>query len=95
MLTAVQDFESELFFRVKRLVGYYLMPRYHELQQKVAKADKLMVRLLLLGERQQISFVLDQRDMRERELVLLERIQYATTFATLIPPLQWWMKLQQ
>lgn len=48
MLSAVKDFEQELFIRVKRVVGYYLKPKYDILTNKLQQAHEAQDRLLIL-----------------------------------------------
>ena len=95
VLLAMDDFEQELFLRVKRVVGYYLMRKETDLLTKQAQATKLLWRLLVMGNSAQYIFVRDQMDLWERELMFLERIQQAGDFATLIPPLKRWIELQE
>lgn len=95
MLIAVKDFEQELFVRVKRLVGYYLKPRYDTLVQKLTQARDVQNRLLIVGNASQYAFVREQIDKREREHMFLEALRESGSFDQLIPLLKRWMQLQE
>lgn len=95
VLLAVKDFEKELFVRVKSVVWYYLFAHTAKIKEKLAQWVKLQHRLLVLGNREQLVFVRHQMDIRERELLILERIQQSTDFNTLMPSLKRWFALQE
>lgn len=95
LIVAMQDFEQELFVRVKRVVWYYLRPRQTDLLDKQTQARKLLSRLLVAWNIEQYAFVRTQMKYVEHELMFLERIKDASDFSTLIPPLQWWMQIQE
>ena len=44
---AMQDFEKELFVRVKSIVGYYLFSYTTTLQEKIAQGKKIYDRLVV------------------------------------------------
>lgn len=95
ILTAIQDFEQELFFHVKRLVGYYLKPKYDTLINKLQQAQQLKDRLLVLGNAEQLKIVRNQMDRQEREIMFLETIREAGSFEQLIPILKRRVQLQE
>jgi hypothetical protein len=85
---AMDDFEKELFIRVKSLVWYYLFGYTTELQKKYDQWVRLMNRLLLAWNDQQYKVIRTQMDWRLRELIVLERIKDASDFAALVAPLK-------
>ena len=50
---------------------------------------------MLVGNKEQYVFVRTQMDVRELELTFLDRIKQSSDFATLLPPLKRWIKLQE
>jgi hypothetical protein len=48
-----------------------------------------------VGNKEQYIFVRKQLDAREREIIFLDRIKQSSDFATLLPPLKWWIELQE
>jgi len=95
MLSAVKDFEQELFIRVKRVVGYYLKPKYDILTNKLQQAHEAQDRLLILWNAEQYAFVRGELDRREREIMFLEAIRDSGSFDQLIPLVKWRMQLQE
>jgi hypothetical protein len=95
LMSAIKDFEKELFVRVKSIIGYYLLPRANELTQKIAQGKKLLHRLILAGNAEQYLFARQQMDGWEREMMFLDRIQQASTFDVLLPPLKRRMREQE
>lgn len=91
-VTAIDDYEKELFFKVKSLVGHYLMPKREEVVQKIQQAYSLLFRLKLAGDEKNFAFVVSKMDYLETQLLLLDRIKFAHTFAELIPPLKQYLK---
>lgn len=92
---AMEDFEQELFIRVKWIVWYYLLAHTEEIEKKIDQWKTLSIRLLLLGNTKQYLFVRTQMNQRERELIFLHRIRQSSDFAWLIPPLKRWFSLQE
>lgn len=88
IITAMDDFERELFIRVKWIVYVYLNPRYEELSQTVDKIDELLYRTKMQGTIDQYQFVIDKRDQLYRERLILDAIRAASSFETLIVPLR-------
>lgn len=95
ILLAVQDFEKELFVRVKSVVWYYLFAHTTKIKDKLAQWVKLQHRLLVLWNREQLVFVRHQMDLWERELLFLDRIQKSNNFNELIPVLKRWFSFQE
>ena len=91
-VVAIDDYEKELFLKVKSLVGYYLMPKREEIVQKIQQAQSLLFRLKLAGDEKNFAFVVSKMDRLEIKLALLDRIKFAHTFAELIPPLKQYLK---
>lgn len=92
---AMSDFEQELFIRVKWIVGYYLLSHTSSLEKKISQGKGLLVRLTIVGNKEQFAFVRKQIDQREREMIFLERIKASGDFGTLIPPLKRRIQLQE
>ena len=85
---AISDYEQELFVKIKGIVWYYLMPKRQEVIEKLDKADLLLVRLKLMGDTENYHFVVEQVELLQQQLILLDRIRFAYSFAELIPPLK-------
>ena len=91
-IVAIDDYEKELFFKVKSLVGHYLMPKREEIVKKIQQSYSLLFRLKLAGDEKNFAFVVSKMDQLEMELTLLDRIKFAHTFAELIPPLKQYLR---
>ena len=95
IILAMQDFEQELFVRVKGIVWYYLLQHTWTIQEKIQQWKTLLTRLIIVGNKEQYIYVRKQLDEREREIIFLDRIKQSSDFATLLPPLKWWIELQE
>lgn len=95
LTSALKDFEKELFVRVKSIIGYYLLPRATELSQKIAQGKKLLHRLMIAGDMNQYVFARQQMQSWEYEMMFLDRMQQASTFDVLLPPLKQRMREQK
>lgn len=85
---AIDDYEYELFLKVKSLAAYYMMPRREDLLHKIDQADTLLLRLKLMGDEETYAFVIEQLALMKQELLLLDQIRFARSFLELIPPLK-------
>ena len=47
-LVAIDDYEKELFLKIKSLVGFYLMPEREKIVKKIQQAQSLLFRLKLV-----------------------------------------------
>jgi hypothetical protein len=88
MIDAMEDYEKELFLRVKWLISFYLKPEYDALTKKIAQADFLLAHLRLTGNGEMYPTILQRRDELYREWLLLEAIKTAHSFETLLFPLK-------
>ncbi len=88
MIIAVDDYEFELFLKVKSLVAWHMMPRRQQVMNKITTADKLLAQLKKVGNIQQYTFVVRQAEKLQQQLILYDRIREASSFGQLIPPLK-------
>lgn len=95
IILAMQDFEQELFVRVKGIVWYYLLKHTWTIEEKIQQWRTLLTRLTIVGNKEQYIYVRKQLDEREREIIFLDRIQQSSDFATLLPPLKRRIELQE
>lgn len=98
VIAAVDDYEIELFLKVKPIVAAYLIPRRQKVLNKIVTADKLLVSLKEAGDAETYGFVVKQAEKLQQQLILYDRIRFASTFMELIPPLKlyiqsWWFEL--
>lgn len=93
IVLSMKDFEKELFLRIKGIVWYYLLKHTGTLEEKVVQGKALLLRLILIWNKDQYGFVRKQIDGRERELIFLDSVKQSYDFATLIPPLKQWMEI--
>lgn len=88
IMIAMQDYEKELFLRVKSLVSSYLKPEYDDITQKIQQADKLLEHLRTTWNKDTYQSVLQKRDALYREWLLLDAIKWSYSFETLLFPLK-------
>lgn len=88
IVSAMRDYETELFISTKWLVSVYLKPEYESLSEKLSQALLLKERIVWLWNQQQFDFVLAKIEERETTLMVLRSIKQSSSFDTLIPPLK-------
>ncbi len=88
LLDAMEDYEKELFLRVKWLISFYLKPEHDEITKKIAQADFLLAHLRLVWDREMYPTILQRREELYREWLLLEAIKTSYSFETLLFPLK-------
>ena len=88
VIAAIDDYEIELFLKVKPIVAAYLMPRRQKVVNKIVTADALLISLKEAWDIQTYWFVVRQAEKLQQQLILYDRIRFATTFMELIPPLK-------
>lgn len=94
IITAIDDYEVELFLKVKSLIASYLMPKRQIVLGKITTANGLLEHLKQIGDAENYTFVVRQVEKLQQQLILYDRIRFALSFMELIPPLklyiQWW-----
>jgi len=94
LIAAVDDYEIELFLKVKSIVASYLMPKRQSVADKITTSNKLLLHLKEIGDIENYAFVVRQAEKLQQQLILYDSIRFATSFMELIPPLkiyiQWW-----
>lgn len=88
IIKAMDDFEKELFLRIKTLISFYLKPEWEEIEQKLDQADILKTHLTNQWNAEQYHKVVIKRNELYREWLLLDAIKQAQTFETLLFPLK-------
>lgn len=91
-VVAIDDYERELFLKVKLLVSHYLRPQREKVAEKIQQAHSLLFRLKLAWDEKNFVFVTGKLEQLERELMFLDRIKFAPSFDELIPPLKVYLK---
>lgn len=94
IVSAIRDYETELFISTKWLVSVYLKPEYESLSQKLSEALVLKERIVWLWNQQQFGFVLGKIEERETTLMVLRSIRQSANFDALIPALRVYFSLQ-
>lgn len=95
IITAMNDYEGELFLRIKVLVYFYLKPEREATDEKIAQADILLLRMRLSWNGDQYATVLKKRDALYRERLLLDAIKHASSFEELVFPLKTYLDSQE
>ena len=98
VIAAIDDYENELFIKVKPIVWAYLIPKRQKVVGKIVTANQLLVSLKEAWDIETYGFVVKQTEKLQQQLILYDSIRLATTFMELIPPLklyiQWgWIEL--
>lgn len=87
-IVAIDDYERDLFLRVKGLVTFYLKPEREQLFEKIQQANTLLLRLKLIGDTERYQFVLQNLEQLQRMVSFLDHIKFSQNFGELIPPLK-------
>lgn len=95
LVTTMDDYENELFLRIKVLVYFYLQPERVAIEEKIAQADVLLLRMRLSWIWDQYRTVLNKRDELYRDWLLLDAIKRATSFEALLFPLKTYLDSQE
>lgn len=94
LIAAVDDYEIELYLKVKSIVASYLMPKRQRVVDKIITANKLLTHLKEVGDIENYAFVVRQAEKLQQQLILYDSIRFSASFMELIPPLkiyiQWW-----
>ncbi len=93
LIVAIDDYEWDLFLRIKWLTTFYLKPERELLFGKVSQANTLLLRLKLIGDISKYEFVLGKVDELQSKVALLDRIKFSQNFSELIPALKAYLNL--
>jgi hypothetical protein len=94
IVSAMRDYETELFISTKWLVSVYLKPEHESLSEKLSQALLLKERIVWLWNKQQFDFVLAKIEERETTLMILRSIKQSSNFDALIPALKVYFSFQ-
>lgn len=92
LLVAMNDFERELFIRVKSVIYVYLSPKWNDLDEKMAKSSELLDLTKALWNQSQYEIIRQKRDQLYVQRLLLDTIRRATSFDTLMVPLKTYIR---
>jgi hypothetical protein len=88
LIAAVDDYEIELYLKVKSIVASYLMPKRQRVVDKIITANKLLTHLKEVGDIENYAFVVRQAEKLQQQLILYDSIRFSASFMELIPPLK-------
>lgn len=94
IVTSMDDYENELFLRIKVLVYSHLKSEREETEQKIKQADMLLLRMKLSWNDEQYPTVITKRNQLYREWLLLDAIKRSGSFEELLFPLKSYLDSQ-
>jgi hypothetical protein len=92
-VATIDDYEIDLFHRVKGILTFYLKDERDRLHDQIAQLRKLLLELKLQGATLEYEKTVKHMENLLQFSLLLERIKSSNSFDELIVPLKSYMRL--
>ncbi len=92
-LAAIEDYENNLFLRIKWILNYYFRQTRLDLTASIDQTRQLLLYTKLAGERDKYELLLLKLEAYLQRMQLLDQIRFSQQFDQLIPPLKSYLRL--
>lgn len=92
-LVAIEDYEDNLFLRIKWILNYYFRQTRLDLSASIDQTRQLLLYTKLAGDRDKYELLLLKLEVYLQRMQLLDQIRFSQQFDQLIPPLKSYLRL--
>lgn len=92
-LAAIEDYEGNLFLRIKWILNYYFKQTRIDLSASIDQTKQLLLYTKLAGDRDKYAALLVKLEVYGERMQLLDQIKFSQQFDQLIPALKAYIRL--